>query len=331
VIDEMNLIDKAINGSRIIKAKVLGERKPFSMNLKITHRCNKRCNYCNITESTVPEMTTEQIKQMIDEFHAAGMMKFSINGGEPLLRDDIGEIIDYAHKKKIITIIVTNGELLKYRIKELSNVDMITFSFDGDKETQDANRGKGTFEKTVEAIDLARAYNMNVFAQSVLTANSVGKMKYVADFCKDRKIKLNVQALFDYDFASETVKEMMATKENFRAGVKEIIKLKKEGYPIVTSDIYLQKLLNWPEPMPMKCYASQFFCNVSPDGKVFPCMNFLDKEEKGYDGFELGFNEAFLRTDKGDCDKCWALCYNEYNQFFSLSPTVVQEALRMIK
>ena len=60
-------------------------------------------------------------------------------------------------------------------------------------------------------------------------------------------------------------------------------------------------------------------------------MNFLDKEEKGYDGFELGFKEAFLRTDKGDCDKCFALCYNEYNQFFSLSPSVILEALRMIK
>lgn len=327
----MNILNKAINGSKIIKAKALGERRPFSVNLKITHRCNKRCNYCNITESTVPEMTTEQIKQMIDEFHAAGMMKFSINGGEPLLRKDIGEIIDYTHNKKIITIIVTNGELLKQRINDLGNVDVITFSFDGDRRAQDANRGEGTFEKTVAAIDLAKSYNMNVFAQSVLTSDSVGNMRYVAEFCRDRRIKLNVQALFDYDFASENVKEMMATKEQFRAGVKEIIKLKREGYPIVTSDIYLNKLLKWPELTPMNCYASRFFCNVSPSGKVFPCMNFLDKEEKGYDGFKIGFNEAFLRTDKGNCNSCWMLCYQEYTNLFDLEPKTILEALRMIK
>jgi len=76
-----------------------------SLHLEITGRCNLRCIYCynskfNTEEKIREEMNTEDIKRLIDEASKMGCNKFTFSGGEPFLRKDIFEIIEYCKGKK---------------------------------------------------------------------------------------------------------------------------------------------------------------------------------------------------------------------------------------
>jgi MoaA/NifB/PqqE/SkfB family radical SAM enzyme len=95
------------------------------------------------------ELSTEQIFSIIDELADNGTQRVSISGGEPLLREDIGEIISHIKKKGMGCGLNTNGLLVPDRIEEVRKVDSITISLDGEREAHEANRGRGTFEKVM--------------------------------------------------------------------------------------------------------------------------------------------------------------------------------------
>lgn len=328
----MNALEKAKGGMQILAARVLGQKRSFSVNFKITHRCNKNCSYCNITESKEKELTTEQIKQMIDEFKELGLLKLSINGGEPLLRKDIGEIIDYAHEKGVITIMVTNGELLKQRIKDIKNVDILIFSLDGSERTHDTLRGKDSFKKVMAAFKIARKENLQLFTITVLTSKNLDDVDFVLDFCKREGVNMTFQPLYDYKYAAKDLNSLVPNPEKFREAVQKIIDAKKNGYPVFNSNTYLKRLLKWPTKTEMKCYASTFYCNVTPSGMIYPCSNLIGaKGVKGHDGVKLGFKKAFLKLDDPKCRHCWTSCYNEYNALFDLKPEVALSTLKKMK
>jgi len=107
----------------LFRVSILKHRRPITVNLEITYRCNSNCKYCPTeklneknSQEIKKEMTTEQIFSMIDELSGIGMKRLAIGGGEPLLREDIGEIINYAKQKKIFTFISTNGILLPKKL-----------------------------------------------------------------------------------------------------------------------------------------------------------------------------------------------------------------------
>ena len=67
--------------------------KPRSVNFCITYRCNNRCSYCNLHSFKTKEMKTNEIKQILNLFKKIGVRRIGFTGGEPLLREDIGDLI----------------------------------------------------------------------------------------------------------------------------------------------------------------------------------------------------------------------------------------------
>jgi molybdenum cofactor biosynthesis enzyme MoaA len=64
-------------------------------------------------------MPLDQIKALIDELHDTGMFRLNLVGGEPLLRRDIGRIIEYTREKGIDCAMTTNGSLVLEKLEEL--------------------------------------------------------------------------------------------------------------------------------------------------------------------------------------------------------------------
>ena len=122
-----------------------------------TARCNLRCKMCVVSSySFLKELKLGQIKRIIDQI-AFFKPHFYIAGGEPLLRDDLEEIILYAKKKGLITTFTTNGTLLTSKRAEKiiqSRVDGISVSIDGPEEINDQIRGRGNFKKAVRTIEV---------------------------------------------------------------------------------------------------------------------------------------------------------------------------------
>src|SRR4051794_20103298 len=81
--------------ARFAWARATGRKFPLMVTMSLTDRCNFGCVYCRLPQMNRDEMSTAEWHRAIDELADAGMMRVSLMGGEPLLRKDVGEVIDH--------------------------------------------------------------------------------------------------------------------------------------------------------------------------------------------------------------------------------------------
>ncbi len=136
--------------------------QPLAADLKITERCNSRCVTCDVWKSeykkkyTKSEITKQELLDVFYQFKDLGIKTIGFSGGEPLLREDIGELVRNAKEiTEAKVYVVTNGLLLEKRAKLLleSGIDHISVSIDGIGKTNDEIRGiPGHYRKALQGI-----------------------------------------------------------------------------------------------------------------------------------------------------------------------------------
>ena len=99
-------------------------RLPLEGNIDLTYRCNNNCRHCWLrippnSQEKQKELTLDEIKALVDEARSMGCRRWSISGGEPMLRPDFAEIFDYITSKSISYSINTNGTLITPKIAQL--------------------------------------------------------------------------------------------------------------------------------------------------------------------------------------------------------------------
>lgn len=135
------------------------EFAPKIIHIDITGLCNLRCIHCRDTaKPSLDELSTTEIKNLIDECHTTwgkSLVWFSFGGGEPLLREDIFEIIKFATDKGVKTLLTTNGTLIDADVAQKlknSGIFRVQISLEGaSPKTNDKIRGKGVFRKVIKA------------------------------------------------------------------------------------------------------------------------------------------------------------------------------------
>jgi radical SAM protein with 4Fe4S-binding SPASM domain len=102
--------------------RVTAARIPLDGSIELTHRCNLRCVHCylgdqdSIRRHRREEMSTRQVKDLIDEVVAAGAINLTFSGGDPMVRKDFGELYSHAVKKGLLVTIFCDGVLISDRI-----------------------------------------------------------------------------------------------------------------------------------------------------------------------------------------------------------------------
>jgi len=108
-----------------LSAPLKGGRYPLSANLELTNRCNANCVHCYINEAANDEavrrreLSTPEVKNIIDQMVDAGVLFLTLTGGEPLLRPDFVEIYTYARSKGLLVILFTNGTMITEEVADL--------------------------------------------------------------------------------------------------------------------------------------------------------------------------------------------------------------------
>jgi len=118
---------------RTVRNIVLRNR-PYFAHLALTHKCNLHCSFCHIPEERVPELETAGMKRIIEKLDRMGIAYLSISGGgEPLLRRDFAEILNYAADRGLFVKITSNGTMPQAKYAELlaSRISEIAISLDG--------------------------------------------------------------------------------------------------------------------------------------------------------------------------------------------------------
>lgn len=145
--------------SQLVKFKINGRPHPLILQVQVTKRCNLSCFYCYRDAENIKDkddMTLQTFKCLIDQASQLGTRWVRLLGGEPLIRNDIGQMVDYVKSKGMLCEMNTNGYFLTQRIHQLTNLDSLVISIDGAEHTHDLCRGKGSYHVAITALDLAK-------------------------------------------------------------------------------------------------------------------------------------------------------------------------------
>jgi MoaA/NifB/PqqE/SkfB family radical SAM enzyme len=331
----MKVVNKILYVLNTIHA-IFKRRLPLMVNLSLTDRCNFNCLYCSTPKWNRKEMSLQQIFTLIDELAKRGNIRLGLTGGEALLREDIGEIIRYAKRKKIFTTIITNGWLIEEKIDEIKDLDALIVSLDGPKKIHDMLKKKGSYDKLMEGIKLANEYGMRIWSVTVLTKYNTNLR--CIDFILKKAKELNFYTYYQLlirnaPAISGIIDPLLPSRSNLKSVFKKLIEEKSKGAPIIQSKECLMYLYNWPDyritqwednwPSNIKkgkCYAGKLFCSITCDGYVYPCLVKIGKVPS-LNFLDVGFDKAFSYASKQVKKNCWCHVNIEYNNLCSLSPT----------
>lgn len=191
---------------------------PLRVVFEITFRCNLSCRMCPLAnwktqeKDKIPaqppreELNTEEIKAFVDELKWLKTKAIMITGGEPFLREDLIDILDYIKKKEIYCTIISNGTLINKeiagRLVQIGN-EVISFSLDGPRDIHNFIRGNGdSFSKIYKAIDTIQSskngsVNPRINLNFTISALNQASLDTIVDIARDLKINMiNLLYLF---------------------------------------------------------------------------------------------------------------------------------------
>jgi MoaA/NifB/PqqE/SkfB family radical SAM enzyme len=326
----MNAV-RALHGA--LTSQLLKRPVPIAVTLALTYRCNLRCRYCQIWKDAGEELSTRQVLAAIEELHEAGMCRLGLTGGEPLLRPDIGVIVERARRLGLHTTVFTNGELVREHLGTLRQVDAVLLSLDGPRPIHDAARGDGAFDAAMEALRLLERDRIPVWTNTVLTRDNIDHVDFVVDLARRHGALAAFQPVFEhtYSIKGEKVEALRAEERAYGAVIDHLLEQKRAGAPLLNSASFFEYIRTprW-ERNPRTCLAGRCYAAVAPDGRVAPCPILL--QAKGLpDGRAIGFAEAFRRSARhARCSGCFCIATVESDMLFSLQPRAVLNTLRLM-
>jgi len=139
-------------------------RPPFIVSYSITTKCNLKCKHCysDSVDSPAPdELSSAHALRLMDDLSKWGIGLLVIDGGEPLCREDVLDIVEFASSKGMRTTIGSNGTLIDEAMARKmldAGVKSVAISVDGvDARTHDSFRGvSGAFEQTLKGVEACR-------------------------------------------------------------------------------------------------------------------------------------------------------------------------------
>jgi radical SAM protein with 4Fe4S-binding SPASM domain len=256
-------------------AKALRLNIPLSVQLDLTYRCNERCIHCYLDHDDHGEMTTAEIKDLLDQMADAGVFYLTISGGEILMRRDFFEILEYARKRTFCIKLKSNGILIREkeaeRIKALGVESVQISIYSHVAEVHDAiTKMPGSLAHSIEAIRRLRAHGIHVIMANVLMVQNA------TDYAGVQALAAALDAQFIMD---PTITPMMDGDRSIldlnvdEAALREVF---RNGALVGNVEEFCAPPKGPDEDAldMLPCSAGHTACYVSPYGDVYPCVQF---------------------------------------------------------
>jgi MoaA/NifB/PqqE/SkfB family radical SAM enzyme len=304
--------------------------KPFFLAHAATFGCNSKCRMCTywrLTPRMKEDMSTEEVYGLLDEAYDFGMRGYYLFGGEPIIRKDIGKLVDYAKERGFLTTMNTNASLLGSKALTLRNLDFAFVSVDYYNQYDDYIRGrKGSFDDAMRGIRRIREVGKTrVTLVTTISRLNLDAVRPMAKLAKDLKVGISynfVEPTLDFGLTDSDNSPNMSlglTKEEQRHFYSELLELKREGYPLMETEYVLK---HFTEGRPWTCHFPKMFVYVSPDKKIFDCTYGY-----GYDLRKGSFKDYFESEAYRDqvakaetCNRCVRTCVRGYSYAYELNP-----------
>ena len=324
----------------LLLARMFNRRVPLRVGLQLTKHCNMRCNYCYAdfeAYKTAKELSSEEIYNIIDELYAQGCRWIWFLGGEPMIRKDFGEIIDYVHRKGMFCDMNSNGVLInESNLSTVKKLDGVAISIDGDEETNDFYRGEGMYKKAIAAVKLLVDNGVTVRIHSILTRKTTTKLDKVVETSKQLGVTFNYCEVL----RKEKDDDHILSNEEHNAFYRKYLDYKKRGAPIMHSIKDIEYMLKWPKPdgivvynkeranyakkAYVPCLSGDLLCFFDLDGGIYACNGTWGN---GLNYNEVGFKKAWDYLAEKNCVGCKCIGMTSLNSIFGLSKHSLMHAL----
>jgi mycofactocin biosynthetic radical S-adenosylmethionine protein MftC len=293
---------------------------PICLTWELTYACNLACVHCLSSSGRRDprELTTAEAKAVLDELQRLQVFYINIGGGEPMIRRDFFELVDYAVGNGIGVKFSTNGTFLDaaaaHRLAAMDYLD-VQISLDGiDAATNDAVRGRGSYATARRAMDALRDARFGPFKISVVvTRHNVDQLDEFKALADSYGAQLRVTRLRPSGRGADTWRELRPTGEQ---QVQIYRWLLAHGSDVLTGDSFFHlNALGEPLPGLNLCGAGRVVCLIDPVGDVYACPFVIHDEFRAGSvrdpgGFTAVWRESELFTElrrpqsAGACASC---------------------------
>lgn len=286
-----HLIGEAADALYVHSGKRIDATRPRRIYGLLNERCNLKCLGCQYWRlpAYAQLMSADQWMGVLAELRDfLGRYHINFSGGEPLLRRDLFEILNYCRDNGIHAGLTTNGVLLKERqARELVDARLFSLnvSIDGAQAaTHDEQRGVvGSFDKAVGAIRLMRAYahsigvNTPIIIKPMVSALNLAEMPTLVELAADLGCSILFQPVSDWG-TPET--DRLWVKDLKRLGqiVDALIGLRQAGHPVMNSaeqmrdwTRHFQRAPRVPDSSSVKCTVGLDTLIIMANGELRHC------------------------------------------------------------
>lgn len=248
---------------------------PLSVQIDLTYRCNERCIHCYLDHEDYGEMTTAEIKDVLEQLADAGVFFLTLSGGEILLRKDFFDILEYARALTFCVKLKTNAVLIRereaQRIRDLA-VNAVQISIYSHRpEVHDRiTKVPGSLERSLRAIRFLRECGLKVTMANVLMLQNLQDYKGVKALAKELGVEITIdptitprmdgdRSLMPLNMDSAALaglfhdESLVGSVEEFCAPPPKAGHDDMDGLP---------------------CSAGHTAAYISPYGDVYPCVQF---------------------------------------------------------
>jgi len=307
-------------GFRLVDRFEQGLDAPICLTWELTYACNLACVHCLSSSGRRDprELSTAECKALIDEFERMQIFYVNIGGGEPTIRADFWELVDYATAHHVGVKFSTNGSRITDRVAArlaASDYVDVQLSLDGaTAEVNDAVRGDGSFATAVAAMErLAAAGFVGFKVSVVVTRHNVGQLDAFKALADRYSAQLRLTRLRPAGRGADVWDELHPTPDQQRQLYDWLV---AHGEDVLTGDSFFH-LAAYGDALPglNLCGAGRVVCLVDPVGDVYACPfaiheEFLAGNVRDIGGFTDVWRESELFTglrapqSAGACASC---------------------------
>jgi mycofactocin radical SAM maturase len=292
-----------VSAKSLVEEMKRGLDAPICLTWELTYACNLQCVHClsSSGQRDERELSTDEAKKILDDLRDLQVFYINIGGGEPMVRRDFFELLEYSVANGIGVKFSTNGAFIdEEKARRLAAMDYldIQISLDGvDAATNDAVRGEGSYDMAIRAMENLKAANFGQFKISVVvTRHNVSQLDQFKALADHYGAQLRITRLRPAGRGADTWHELHPTN----AQQREIYNwLLKHGENVLTGDSFFHlNALGESLPGLNMCGAGRVVCLIDPIGDVYACPFVIHDEFKaGNVRDEGGFAKVWKQSD----------------------------------
>ena len=282
----------------------LNNRRPERGLFELTYRCNLDCIhcYCKGSQELEKELTTEEIKDILDQIQREGCLEITLTGGEPLIREDFLEIYSLAKEKGFIISIFTNGllftkKIIEYLVKSPPFSIEITLNGISEDVYEGVTQAKGSFKNITSVLKELTDKELPLILKSNCLKENKNEISKIKTFADELLGKSNKRWRFKYDPMLYPCLNGDKTPTDFRLSPEELLEVKMSD-PEIWEEYEKSLYCRFPDlgrdkDFLYRCngWLTQFFIN--PYGRLKFCQF---SEKFGVDLRKQSFAEGFYNV-----------------------------------